>query len=293
MAENGAHGLLVLDKPSGMTSRDALDRALAWFPKRTRIGHTGTLDPLATGVLVICLGHATRLAEYIQAMQKTYRATFLLGARSDTDDADGEITPVSGVAEIDETTVRRALASFIRDLDQVPPAYSAALVAGRRAYSLARRGKLVELSPRRVTIHGIDLFSYEWPNLEVEVRCGKGTYIRSLARDLGENLGCGGLVAALRRTRVGPFHVEDAVTLEMGPAQARMRLRPLADALAELPRVEVTDNEARLLRHGQRIPSKGEGESGVFDAAGNLIGVGLFDEAGQWLRPIKILPALN
>src|SRR5947209_7070555 len=187
-------GLLVLDKPGGMTSRAAVDRALRWFPRRTRIGHTGTLDPLATGVLVLCLGAATRLTEYVQRMAKTYRSTFLLGARSDTDDADGTITPVAGATPPGGGAVVEALASFVGTIEQVPPAFSAAKVTGRRAYDLARAGQNVDLAPRPVTIYGIDLLACAYPRLELEVHCARGTYIRALARDLGARLGCGGYI---------------------------------------------------------------------------------------------------
>src|SRR5262245_40734947 len=225
-------GLLVLDKPHGMTSRAAVDRALRWFPRGTKVGHTGTLDPLATGVLVLCVGAATRLADHVQLMGKTYRSTFRLGARSDTDDADGLVTSVEGGTPPAEDAVRAALAAFVGTIEQVPPAYSAAKVTGRRAYDLARRGGQVELAARPVQVYSIDVRRYDYPELDVEVRCGKGTYVRSLARDLGEKLGCGGLVQALRRTRVGPFRAEDAVALDAGAEAARARLLPPAQAVA-------------------------------------------------------------
>src|SRR5262249_34880588 len=174
------HGLLVLDKPGGVTSRDAVDRAQRWFPRGTRLGHTGTLDPLATGVLVLCVGSATRLTEYVHRMPKTYRAGVLLGARSDTDDADGTVTQVAVAAPPDLTAVRGRLDEFLGEIEQVPPAFSAAKVTGRRAYDLARRGDEVVLQPRKVQIYQIDVRGYAWPRLDLEVRCGKGTYIRSL-----------------------------------------------------------------------------------------------------------------
>ena len=285
-----AHGLLVLDKPGGITSRDAVNAVQRWFPRKTRIGHTGTLDPLATGVLVVCLGHATRLAEYVQAMPKTYRSTFVFGAASDTDDADGTITPVH-VAQIpDEETVRRALAAFSGEIDQVPPAFSAAKVDGQRAYHLARDGADVDLKPRRVTVYGIDVLAFRWPRLDVEVRCGKGTYIRSLARNLGEALGCGAYVEALRRTRVGPFETDGAVTVDMPSDAILARMRPIADAVAELPRVEVDADTAVRLRHGQFPPAPAgtkSGNSAVF-ASGELVAVAYLD--GNRLRPTKVIP---
>src|SRR5262245_46002583 len=233
------HGLLVLDKPPGITSRDALDRAAKWFPRKTKIGHAGTLDPLATGVLVLAVGHATRLIEYVQAMPKAYRTRIILGATSDTDDADGTVTPAPAASPVDEAAVRAALATLIGEVPQVPPAYSAARVEGRRAYDLARRGDDVALAARRVRIDRIDVVSYSWPDLEVDVHCGKGTYIRSIARDLGAALGVGGYVAVLRRTRIGPFAVEDAVPLDADPAAARSKLLPMAMAVSGLPVVRV------------------------------------------------------
>jgi tRNA pseudouridine55 synthase len=281
-------GILVLDKPRGITSRDALDHALHWFPKRTKAGHTGTLDPLATGVLVVCLGGATRLAEYVQQMGKTYRSTFRLGARSDSDDLDGTITEVPGARPTTADELRAALAGLVGDIEQLPPAYSAAKVAGRRAYDLARRGEEVSLTPRTVRVYGIDLLNYQWPFAELEVRCGKGTYIRSLARDVGERLGCGGLVQALRRTRVGPFTPEMAVPLDADAGRARAALRPAEEALAELPRATLGADEARRLSHGQAVPWPWpDGAVAALAPSGRVVAVGRV--AGGWLRPEKVL----
>src|SRR5436305_9522235 len=172
MKPSAYHGLLVLVKPGGLTSRDAVDRALRWFPRGTRVGHTGTLDPLATGVLVLCVGVATRLTEYVQRMEKVYHAGLLLGARSETDDADGVIKSVHVAQPPDPATVTGQLQGFIGEIEQVPPAFSAAKVIGRRAYDLARQGQEVALEPRRVRIDAIDLIAYAYPRLELEIRCG-------------------------------------------------------------------------------------------------------------------------
>lgn len=280
-------GLLVLDKPGGMTSRDAINRVQRTLPRRTKIGHTGTLDPLATGVLVVCIGQATRLAEYVQAMGKTYRSTFLLGVTSDTDDADGTITPRPDTRPAALTDIEAALSRFVGDIDQVPPAYSAMLTGGQRAYDLARSGGEVELKARRVTVYGIDVLRYEWPHLEIEVRCGKGTYIRSLARDLGEALGCGGLVAVLRRTRVGPFAVEQAVPLDADLTTITEKLRPMPEALSELPHVSLGSSEVARLRHGQSVAViASPGEVALLQGE-TLIGVGISD--GRMIRPAKVL----
>jgi tRNA pseudouridine55 synthase len=282
------HGLLVLDKPQGITSRDAVDWATRWFPRKTKIGHAGTLDPLATGVLVLAVGHATRLIEYVQDMPKIYRTRVTLGATSDTDDADGTIVPNPDAKPLAESSIREALSKFVGEIDQVPPAYSAARISGQRAYDLARRGKEVSLEPRRVRIDRIQITSYEWPLIELEVHCGKGTYIRSIARDLGAALGVGGYVAALRRTRIGPFTVEDAVLLDANSEQVQKHLRPPAAAVSHLPMLRVTNDEARRLRQGQMIPTSLDGDVAVMDESEELIAVGRAD--GVKLHPQKVMP---
>jgi tRNA pseudouridine55 synthase len=288
------HGLLVLDKPTGMTSRAAVNRVQRWFPRGTRLGHTGTLDPLATGVLVLCVGPATRLTEYVQDMEKTYRTRLLLGAGSDTDDADGAISAVPGAVEPGQVAVEEALCAFVGEIVQVPPAYSAAHVAGRRAYDLARGGEKVQLPPRRVQVHDITLLAYAYPRLELEVCCGKGTYIRSLARDLGDCLGCGALVETLRRTRIGPFDESAALVLDADRETARSRLLPVAAAVADLPRVEVAAEQARRLRQGQDISYPGlalpaGAAVAVFDGASELVAIARVSAETGHLRPVKVL----
>jgi tRNA pseudouridine55 synthase len=292
-------GLLILDKPPGMTSRAALDRAARWFPRHTRIGHTGTLDPLASGVLVLCLGNATRLTEYIQNMSKTYLSRFLLGARSDTDDADGIITPTIGAEAPAPELVAAHVAQFVGTIEQVPPAFSAAKVTGRRAYDMARRGEVVELAPRPVRVDAINILHYDFPVLDVEVHCGKGTYIRSLARDLGDQLGCGAHVQDLRRTRVGPFMAESALSLECEPALARARLLPSELAVAELPRTTLSPDDVKRFCQGQAVAlpeisatavgSEADGGIAVFDSAQRLLAVAEYDVEKQVLRPAKVL----
>lgn len=288
------HGLLVLDKPGGITSRAAVDRALSWFPRGTRAGHTGTLDPLATGVLVLCLGVATRLTEYVQEMDKVYRTDLLLGARSDTDDADGTVEPVANALVPSRAEVEQGLAGFVGEIDQVPPAYSAARVTGQRAYDLARRGREVALQPRRVRVYGIDLLGYGYPRLTLEVRCGKGTYIRALARDLGQRLGCGALVQTLRRTRVGPFDAADALSLDVDAATARSRLLPVAWAVSGLPQRTVEPADVAALRQGKPLAARDAGditaaEVALLDAAGQLVAVAVVDRAQGLLRPVKVI----
>jgi tRNA pseudouridine55 synthase len=285
------NGMLVLDKPRGITSRDAVDRAQRWFPRSVRLGHTGTLDPLATGVLVLCVGSATRLTEYVQHMDKVYETIILLGERSDTDDADGTLTVVENASVPTREQIAECLRGFLGEIEQVPPIFSAAKVSGDRAYELARAGQQVMLSARRVRVDGIDLRSYDYPRLELEIRCGKGTYIRSIARDLGERLGCGGLVEVLRRTRVGPFRAEDGVSPGTDRETARAKLLPVATALADLPRVEITPDEAAAMRQGRAIALRDvEGdEAAAFTPDGTLVGVVAVDRAAALLRPTKVL----
>jgi len=285
------NSLLVIDKPQGITSRDALDRAARWFPRKTRIGHAGTLDPLATGVLVLAIGQATRLIEYVQAMSKEYQTRIRLGATSDTDDGDGTITSNPTAASVAEPIVRATLDRFIGEIDQTPPAYSAARVEGQRAYARARRGDAVTLAPRRVRIDQIDLLSYAWPDLILSVHCGKGTYIRSIARDLGTALGVGGYVAELRRLRIGVFTLDQGVPLDSDSEVARQKLLPMTAAVSGLKSVQVRADDAQRLRSGLSVRAAGEGEVAVLDEDGQLLGVGRAEDG--LLRPEKVLANPN
>ena len=281
-AANIMNGLLVIDKPAGMTSRDALNRVQKWFPRKTKIGHTGTLDPLATGVLVVCIGVATRLADFVQAMGKSYTSRFRLGATSTTDDADGAIVEIPKALPPTRERLDAALAGFVGTIDQLPPAYSALMVGGHRAHDLARQGKDVPLAARDVRIEAIRVLAYEWPFLDVEIDCGKGTYIRSIARELGEKLGIGGLVQTLRRTRVGPFTAEQGVGVDTAPSDLRAALLPVSTPLVGMPTVQIDAESERRMRCGQTIPMPpanaddppAEGiDVAILDVRGELIGI--------------------
>jgi len=287
------NGFLVIDKPGGITSRDVVNRVQKWFPKKTKIGHTGTLDPLATGVLVICIGAATRLADYVQRMSKSYTSRFRLGATSTTDDADGEITENPIPCPPTREQIENELESFIGTIEQVPPAYSALKVEGQRAHEIARRGDEVKLGARPVRIDAIRVRAYEWPHLDVEVDCGKGTYIRSIARDLGTKLGCGGMVQTLRRTRIGPFTADQGIGVETHTSN--MKLLPLTAALPEMPRVQIGEEAEKRLRQGQGISSPDAShlrdnpseELVILNEMGDLIGIG---EVRQGLiRPTLVI----
>jgi len=247
------HGVLVVDKPDGPTSHDVVDRA-RWALGTRRIGHTGTLDPFATGVLPLCVGKATRLARFLSAATKEYRATVRFGFATTTDDRTGEpLATRREVALDDEAAVRAACARFVGESLQLPPAYSAKRVGGRRLHEMARAGVPVERAAAPVTIHAIEVRSLRGDRLEIHVRCSAGTYVRSLARDLGETLGVGGHLETLRRTAVGSLGLEGAVTWEELTSDATGRVQPLSALLAEMPFLTVDPEAFPLLRHGRDL----------------------------------------
>ncbi len=212
------NGILVIDKPLGLSSAQVCARVRR-HTEGAKVGHAGTLDPLATGVLVLCLGKATKSIEQLMATEKRYRTTIDLSAFSTTDDAEGERTSVQVDTPPPRAQIEQVLREqFAGEIMQTPPAFSAIKVDGKRAYKLARKGEAPELRARPVLIHAIDVLSYEWPLLELDIRCGKGTYIRSIARDLGKAIGTGGMLAALQRTAVGPYTIDNARALKDLPS---------------------------------------------------------------------------
>src|SRR6185436_18531746 len=204
-------GLLNLSKPSGVTSRDVVNRVQR-LVKPHKVGHAGTLDPLASGVLVVCLGPATRLIEYVQRLPKRYLATFLLGRQSETEDIEGTVTELVDPSVPTEAQLRAALPNFIGCIQQLPPAFSALKVEGKRAYDLARQGETPDLKARPIEVHSIDLIEYDYPQLTFDIRCGSGTYVRSLGRDIARALGTEAVMSALTRTEIGPFHLSQALS---------------------------------------------------------------------------------
>jgi tRNA pseudouridine55 synthase len=213
-------GILNLDKPAGLTSARVVDRVKRLLPRGTKIGHAGTLDPFATGVLLLLVGKATKSCESLMGQPKSYDTTVHLGATTATDDLDSPAIPTPDVIAPTGDAIERALAPMVGTVLQRPPAFSAMKIAGQRAYDMARAGKTVELQPRPVRIDKIEIVDYAWPDLRLRIDCGRGTYIRSIARDLGEALRVGGYLTELRRTRVGRFGVEHAVKLEALTSEA-------------------------------------------------------------------------
>ena len=244
-------GVLVVDKPAGPTSHDIVDRARRALRTR-RVGHTGTLDPFATGVLVLCVGRATRLARFLAAGDKAYRATVRLGFATTTDDVTGDPLGEERPVAIADARLGEALAGLVGRFDQVPPTFSARQVGGRRSYELARRGEAVARGATPVTIHALELVARDGHTLELDVRCSAGTYVRALARDLGERLGTGAHLVALRRTRSGAFDIAEAVSGDELRGAAE-RLIPLSGLLLELPAVRVGDEGRRLVGHGREL----------------------------------------
>ncbi|MCS6847683.1 MAG: tRNA pseudouridine(55) synthase TruB [Anaerolineae bacterium] len=337
-------GLLIVDKPRGMASHDVVARARRLLREK-RIGHAGTLDPLATGVLVLCIGQATRLSEYLLGEDKAYAGVIRLGQRTTTDDAEGEVIATRPVPPLTEETLRQLEARFTGTIAQTPPQFSAIQKGGQRAYALARQGRPVELAPRQVTVYelrlalpGSDdsrLMTDDFPpptpdspiiqssiiqssiihhqssgagsgesvvgHLCLFVRCSAGTYVRALARDIGEALGCGGHLVALRRMQAGRFTLADAVTLDQVEAAVRegkaaSLLLPMDRAVADWPAVHLSDADARRLKMGQAIalpqpvalPSAARGVR-VYDSRRTFIAIAHWD--GTKLKPAKVFDA--
>jgi tRNA pseudouridine55 synthase len=279
-------GLVVVDKPGGMTSHDVVSRVRRLAGTR-KVGHAGTLDPMATGVLVLGVNRATRLLGHLMLTEKAYDATVRLGVATTTDDAEGEVIAVVPAAALDEATVRAALAEFVGELEQVPSAVSAIKVDGKRAYQRVRDGEDVQLRARPVTIHELVVHevravstgsSTEGLDVTVSVRCSSGTYIRAIARDLGARLGVGGHLTALRRTAVGPYDLAVAHTLE--ELGEEFRLLPIADAArAAFPARELDAALADDVRVGRALPIDLEGLTAVFAPDGEFLA--LYEPHGE------------
>lgn len=284
-------GVLLLDKPPGITSNAALQKA-KWLLRANRAGHTGTLDPLASGLLPLCFGEATRFAQRLLDAPKAYLATIRFGATTTTGDAEGSIVATAPVA-FSRADLDVVLARFTGEQMQVPPMHSALKVDGQPLYRLARAGAEVAREPRRIVVHALACTGWRPPEATVTVACSKGTYVRVLAEDIGRALGCGAHLAALRRTATGGFRLDDAVSLEVLEAMdeaARVAcLRPPAVLLEGMPRVNVDAGQARRFLHGQPVPAAGhrDGEHAVFSGE-RLLGLAAIT-AGV-AQPTRVLP---
>lgn len=284
------HGVLVLDKPRGFSSNAALQK-VRWLLNAEKAGHTGSLDPLATGVLPLCFGEATKFSQYLLDADKGYSTVAQLGVTTTTGDAEGEVLERRAVA-VDEAAIQAALPAFRGQIEQIPPMYSALKRDGQPLYKLARAGEVVEREARSVTIARLELLALQEDRATLEVACSKGTYVRTLVEDLGARLGCGAHVAELRRTQAGPFGLAQAISLEEletahaeGGSEALDRfLLPVDSGLEHWPLVQLTQHSAYYWLHGQPVRAANAPKFGLMrvqDDQGRFIGIGEIDDEGQ------------
>ena len=293
--KNAISGVLVVDKPVGLTSHDVVQVVRKGTNIR-RAGHTGTLDPRASGVLVILIGPAVRLSEYVSASDKRYQAVVRLGATTDTYDADGRVLSTSPVDKITERQFETALEEFVGEIEQVPPPYSAIKIKGRKAYEMAREGEEVDMQPRKIHVYSLELLEWAPPEAVIDVYCSSGTYVRSLAHDMGEKLGCGAHLIGLRRTKSGRFTLRDAVPLRklrdaFEDGSWYQYLIPAAEALSDWPSIELDQDQVDAIRHGHRIQNvdglQAEMARGISEQ-GELVALLEFvPEANEW-QPKKV-----
>ncbi|MEJ2406574.1 MAG: tRNA pseudouridine(55) synthase TruB [Candidatus Thiodiazotropha sp.] len=294
------NGVLLLDKPEGMTSNKALQE-IKFLYKAAKAGHTGSLDPLATGLLPICLGEATKLSAFLLDADKHYRVRVKLGETTTTADAEGEVVERADPSGVSEENIRAVLAEFQGEQQQLPPMYSAVKHQGERLYKLARQGIEVEREPRTIQIYALDLLGFELPEFEMDVHCSKGTYVRTLAEDIGKRLGCGAYVSGLRRTGVGPYGDDAMLTLEQVQAAFGERrfeemdnwLLPLESALSNWPEVALTADAAFYMKQGQAVQVPNAPTSGWVRLYANkteFLGVGQILDDGR-VAPKRLMQA--
>lgn len=288
-------GILLLDKAAGMTSNAALQKVRRLF-NAAKAGHTGTLDPMATGLLPVCFGEATKFAGELLTADKCYEAHVRLGVRTDTADAEGQVLETRPVA-VSRPQVVAAMARFRGDILQVPPMHSALKRGGRPLYEYARKGIELERAPRAVTIHALELLAFSEDRIEFKVACSKGTYVRTLAQDIGEALGCGAHLSALRRTRIGDLSLDAALTLDalqaMTPEARETLLLPVDALLAVLPRLDLDEDAALRFRRGQAVPAEwkhvsDDGRLRIYGAGDRFIGLGRAGSDGR-VMPLRLI----
>lgn len=297
------NGVLLVDKPSGMTSHDVVDH-IRKAAKMRKVGHTGTLDPAATGLLIICLGSATRLSEHLTGMDKEYVGTMTLGITTGSYDADGEVVNESEVPHLSLDDLTSRLAPYTGTISQTPPMVSAVKVGGTRLYKLARKGEVVERPSREVTVSRFEIQEWLSPKATFVVGCTTGTYVRSLCHDIGQDIGCGAILSSLRRSAVGPHRVEDAAPLDalLTPEDVESRLLPMG-AVLDMPTVTVTPQGVRMVLSGNQInpnqltedaPSD-EGIVQIKSRNGELIALGDLEhrDTGIWIQPRKVFVNSN
>jgi tRNA pseudouridine55 synthase len=289
-------GLLNVNKPQGITSRDIVDAVQRLAPRRTRIGHAGTLDPLARGVLVICLGPASKLVTHLHEFPKSYRAEFLFGCQSDTDDITGTLRPLTSPPPLVRDEVEQALDAFRGTILQVPPQYSAVKLKGRRAYDIVRGGGRVVIEPREVHVHRIEISAFQPPRLTLDIECSSGTYVRAIGRDLGSRLHSAAVMTELERTAIGPFRLDDACDLTvLTRSTLRERLLPPELGTPDHALLRVSEAEANDLRYGRpiRVSEPPHRRAAALDPAGRLVALGEWRNATGRLHPTLVFEGLH
>lgn len=292
--KNIVSGVLVVDKPIGLTSHDVVQIIRRGTGIR-RAGHTGTLDPRASGVLVVLVGPAVRLSEYVSASDKRYQATIQLGRSTNTFDSEGTTTKSTPLDNISEDQFNQILEGFVGEIEQVPPPYSAVKVKGKKAYEMARKGQEVDLEPRIINVYNLEVLEWAPPEVVIDVYCSSGTYVRSLANDLGDALGTGAHLIGLRRTKSGQFTLRDAVPLRrlkesFDAGDWYQFLIPAAEALGDWPMIELNADEVELVRHGHRVPAEPDASGWVrgLTQQGDLVALLEHDaETSEW-QPRKV-----
>lgn len=296
------HGFLLVDKPAGVTSHDVVSAVRRAVRSRS-VGHTGTLDPFATGLLVVAIGAGTKMIRFLDERSKRYHAVASLGTVTDTGDLTGKVVGTSPVDGVDEQAIQRVVSSLVGPQLQVPPMYSALKLGGKKLYELARRGEVVDRPPREITIHSIEIESYLPPLLSFRVECSPGTYVRTLAEEIGTRLGCGAHLVSLRRLSSGPFSVDDAVTLESideAFSSSSRAFRPLIEALPHLPRLILDDAHVRRILAGlipRRLEQSVEADGDVLllSGKGELVAVARFETSSDGTvrgRLLRVFPEL-
>jgi len=283
------HGIILLDKRLGVSSNKALQEVRRLF-NANKGGHTGSLDPLATGLLPLCFGEATKVSAMMLDDNKRYQAVVKLGVMTDTGDAEGQVIEEKPVPKLSKEIIEECLSNFMGEIDQVPPMYSALKHNGKKLYELAREGKVIERKARRITIFELKLLDFTEDSLTLDVFCSKGTYIRSLAEDIGYKLGCGGTITGLRRTQSGQFKIEDALTIEqcqsMSLEELTASMLAVDEPLQEIPKIQLSSRQTTLINHGQQIDFQCEYEQGSVRMYSEQLFLGL----GEMLLNGKLVP---
>lgn len=291
------HGIINVYKEKGFTSHDVVAK-LRGITRQKKIGHTGTLDPDAEGVLPVCLGSATKVCDLLTDRDKVYRTVLLLGMDTDTQDISGTVLEEKEVTGITQEQVTDAVMSFIGEYAQIPPMYSAIKINGKKLYELAREGKTVERKPRNVTIHDIRIRKIDLPRVEMEVSCSKGTYIRTLCHDIGERLGCGGCMESLLRTQVGHFSLDNSIRLDeiskiTEAGKLPDILLPVDEVFVQYPKIQIPSDLEKKLKNGNPFPMKGQiSDDGqkvrVYDSKGQFAAIYQYVKKEKWFRPVKM-----